>query len=514
MKRSSLFSVSIAMAALATWVASSQAQVSNRMKRWRLAGHDLANSRHQPDESRINTNNVHLLAPKWVFTAAGDISATPTVGGDAVYFPDWGGNLNAVRRGDGRAIWSKPVAGYDNFAGSVSRDSPAVHGDELIFGDVESSTAAHNGANVIAVSRSTGALNWITQVEKHPAAVITGSPVVFGDTVYVGVSSREEFNAAQPGYACCTFRGSVAALDAQTGKILWQTYVIPDNGGKTGSYSGGAVWGTPAIDPSRGLLYIGTGNNYSVPAAALNCAVQGGSNCTAPDDYFDGALALDIGTGQIRWARFLAKFDNFTVACIVNQSSCPPGTDPDFDLGSGPNRLPTFVGFGQKSGIYWALDPNDGHALWTTQVGPGGTLGGMEWGTATDGRLIYAAISNNTGQSYNLVPTGTAITWGSWSGLDVGTGQILWQTADPTQGATDQGAVSVANGVLYAGSTSGTMYAMDGLSGKILWSFASGGSVIDGPSIVDGVVYWGSGYRIGSGGHNTKLYAFALPKGQ
>jgi polyvinyl alcohol dehydrogenase (cytochrome) len=166
------------------------------------------------------------------------------------------------------------------------------------------------------------------------------------------------------------------------------------------------------------------------------------------------------------------------------------------------------VGFGQKSGIYWALNPGNGDIVWSTPVGPGSDLGGIEWGTATDGQAIYVAITNLNQLAYTLVPSGQKITWGSWSALDIATGKILWQTADPTVGALDLGSVSVANSVMYAGSSSGQMYALDTMTGKILWNFASGGTVIDGPSIVDGVVYWGSGYRIGTG--NNKVYAFAL----
>src|SRR5258708_3734618 len=81
---------------------------------------------------------------------------------------------------------------------------------------------------------------------------------------------------------------------------------------------------------------------------------------------------------------------------------------------------------------------------------PGGALGGIEWGTATDGQRIYVAIANNGHLPYTLVPTGQRITWGSWSALDVATGKILWQTADPTAGTIDPGSVSVANGVMYA----------------------------------------------------------------
>jgi polyvinyl alcohol dehydrogenase (cytochrome) len=135
--------------------------------------------------------------------------------------------------------------------------------------------------------------------------------------------------------------------------------------------------------------------------------------------------------------------------------------------------------------------------------------------TATDTKWIYVAISNRDMLPYTLVPSGQQITWGSWSALDVATGKILWQTADPTRGAIDTGSVSVANGVMYAGSYSGQMYALDTMTGKILWNFASGNSVIDGPSIVDSTLYWGSGYQnIAPGIGNNKVYAFALAGGK
>jgi polyvinyl alcohol dehydrogenase (cytochrome) len=191
--------------------------------------------------------------------------------------------------------------------------------------------------------------------------------------------------------------------------------------------------------------------------------------------------------------------------------TCESPAGPDYDLGgSGANLLSGLVGFGQKSGIYWGLNPVNGAVLWGTIVGPGGTQGGVEWGTATDGQRIYVAIANNGFTPYTLT-SGQIITWGSWSALDPSTGKILWQTADPTPGALDTGAVSVANGVLYAGSLSGEMYALDAATGNVLWSYASGGSVIDGPSIVDGTVYWGSGYARNGGTGNNQVYAFALP---
>jgi polyvinyl alcohol dehydrogenase (cytochrome) len=157
-----------------------------------------------------------------------------------------------------RLIWSHKISDYDGVAGAISRVSPAVDNDQLIIGDILNSKETHNGANVIAIDRRTGALLWITQVETHPAAIITGSPVVFDGVVYIGVSSNEESLAANPSYPCCSFRGSVVALSAKTGEILWKTFDMPDNGGKTNPYSGGAVWQPPAIDPKRGTLFIGT----------------------------------------------------------------------------------------------------------------------------------------------------------------------------------------------------------------------------------------------------------------
>src|SRR6267142_492259 len=421
----------------------------HRSGKWRVAGHDLGNSRSQPAEHDIGAGNVKRLSPRWTFTTESDVSATPTVDGNAAYFPDWGGNLFAVEKKSGRLIWSHKIAEYNGVRGSVSRVSPAVHGDHVIVGDILSSTRVHDGANVISVHRRTGKLQWITKVDPHPAAVITGSPVVFQGVVYIGVSSIEEFVTGDPAYPCCTFRGSMVALDEESGEILWQTFTVPENGGKPGGYSGNAIWQPPAIDPKRGSLFAGTGNSYTAPPEVVACHDANPlAECAAPDDFFDTALALDLKTGKI---------------------------------------------------------------VWSTPVGPGGLAGGIQWGTATDGQRIYVAVSNSLHMPYTLVPSGQTINWGAWSALDVATGKILWQTADPTPGTVDLGAVSVANGVVYAGSLAGQMYALDARTGDILSGFASGGSVIDGPAIVDGVGYWGSGYRRTTGGvGNNKVYALGV----
>src|SRR6266481_2444842 len=244
---------------------------------WRIAGQNLNNTWSQPAEHSISPANVKELKPKWVFTTGGDVSATPIVDGDAVYFPD-----------------------YDGVDGAISRVSPAVDGNQVIIGDILSSNKVHNGANVMSVDRESGTLRWMTHVDDHPAAIITGSPVVFDGVVYIGVSSSEETLALDPTYPCCSFRGSIVALDEKTGAMLWKTFDMPDNGGQPGGYSGGAIWQPPAIDPKRGTLFIGTGNNYTAPADVEACQnATPTANCAAADDFFDTAFALDLKTGQI-----------------------------------------------------------------------------------------------------------------------------------------------------------------------------------------------------------------------
>jgi polyvinyl alcohol dehydrogenase (cytochrome) len=496
-------------------------------QQWPMAGQGIDDDHFQPAEQAISPANVRSLVPKWKLTTAGAISATPTVYDGAVYVPDTGGQLWAASASGGRVLWSRSIASYTGVPGDLSRTSPAVYGSELILGDWPffSATAP---ATVFAVNQDTGQLMWSTVVDSSPASLITGSPVVAGGVVYVGVSSKEETLAAQPGYSCCTFRGAVAALSATTGQILWKTYTVPsnDSGGDTnspGAYSGAAVWGsTPAVDPERGLLYVGTGNNYTVPPGV--CTAPGQTGCAHPasDDYADSILALNLRTGAVAWADHTLSSDVWTIARPVG---------PDFDFGSGPNLFITtnpatgqreqLLGIGQKSGVFWAVDPATGRIVWQTQVGPGGPSGGILWGSATDGDRIYVAEADSTGQPYTLGGSGPAagrtITGGSWAALDAATGKILWQAPDP-QGAADTGFVSAANGVVYAGSSAATgtnMYALEARTGKILWSFASGGSVSGGAAVVSDTLYWGSGYCGGpcqQAGqppvNNNLLYAF------
>ncbi|GAC1534580.1 MAG: hypothetical protein NVS2B17_03810 [Candidatus Velthaea sp.] len=354
--------------------------------------------------------------------------------------------------------------------------------------------------------------------------MITQSPVVYGGRIYVGVSSNEEVLALQPTFACCSFRGSMVALDAHTGKLLWKTYTVPMG------FSGGSIWGsTAAIDEKRGLLFMATGNNYTVPAAVTDCQRRATdpAACLPPDDRVDSIMALELATGTVRWSHRLTGADAWIAPCafaVPGLGGCPDPEGADEDFGSGPNVFTRataqgrrdVVGAGQKNGIYSTLDADTGAIVWQTGVGPGGLAGGIQWGSATDGDRVYIADANSYHRRYTLA-SGERTTGGAWSALDAATGRILWQTADPKRGL-DIGPTTVSNGVMYAGSmeAQASMYALDASNGRVLWSFDSGGSVASGPAIANGTVYWGSGYVHGNvagpktGSGNRALYAFSL----
>jgi polyvinyl alcohol dehydrogenase (cytochrome) len=491
---------------------------------WPFGGHDLANTRHAKTETKISPANAADLAVKWVFETGGDVSATPAVDGAHVYVPDWAGNLFKIDRETGASVWSRQISEYTGIPGDLARATPAIHGNKLIFGN--QGGRSFQGATLLAVSKQTGDLIWSTQLDPHPASIVTQSAVVFDERVYVGVASLEELFAADPNYPCCSFRGSVVALDVNTGQILWKTYTAPEG------YSGNSVWGpTPAVDPKRGSLYVTTGNNYTVPQGVLDCVAANEGDpdavaaCIAPDNYFDSILALDLYTGAVKWDTKALPFDAWTLACLFGpESNCTSPAGPDLDFGEGPALFKVrddggqpreLLGAGQKSGQYWALDPDTGQVVWTTKVGPGGLLGGLIWGSAVDGERIYVANANSGFTPWQLVG-GEVINYGFWSAMDAATGEILWQTPDPIPFNVNQGPVAVANGVVFACSldVDGHMYAMDAATGQVLWSFASGGSCNAGAAVVNGTVYWGSGYAslaafLGSTGNN-KLYAFEV----
>jgi polyvinyl alcohol dehydrogenase (cytochrome) len=490
-----LWASALALFAMKAWAAD-----------WPCSGRDVHNTRNAEDEHVLDSSRIAEIKPLWTLTTDGNVAATPAVVGGLVYAPDFGGSLWAVDSATGQVIWKNAISSYTGVPGDVSRTTPAHWHGVLIMGDGAQTVSAQEGATLFALDAKSGRPMWRTKVEADPTAMITGAPVVDSGVVFVGAASKAEMQDRPT-----TFRGSVLALNADTGKILWQTYLTKEG------YSGAGVWGsTPAVDHDAGLVYVATGNNYSVPAGV--CGAPERLNCTPSpaDNYVDSIVALDVKTGRVVWATRTLTDDVST--------SFDHADGPDYDFAQGPSlfttmidgKPTTLVGAGQKSGVYWALNPATGAVVWKTEVGPGSGLGGMMWGSATDGKRVYVSISNAAHAAIEIASaTGGSqtTTGGFWAALDAATGAVLWRTPDP-QGAIDVGALTVGNGVVYAGSIAPqgeNMYALDAATGAVKWAFASGGSVAGGSAVVDGAVYWGSGYKIGTiDGANNKLYAFGL----
>ncbi len=497
---------------------------------WPFAGNDLNNSRWGSAETILNNQNVGGLTVLWQFTTQNDVSATPAVdaAGGYVYFPDWSGNLYKLNAATGATVWTQQMSNYGLSAGVMSRTTPTLYGTMVIIGaSVPLTNLNSSGSYLLALNASDGTLIWSTPLDPNLNSMSTGSPVVYNGVAYVGVSSSEE-RLTNP-----TFRGSLVAISLTNGQILWQTYFVP------AGYTGAPVWSsTPVIDVARSQIYVTTGNNYLVPPSVQACEQAANGNhgqilaCQASNNYEDSIVALDLATGNVKWGRRCSTDDAWVASCSEHGPACPDPTGMDYDFGSGPNLftatisgVPTeLVGAGQKSGVYWALSPTNGALQWETVVGPGGRVGGIQWGTASDNQRIYVALSNTVQRSYTLQPSGQSWNGGSWAALDPATGAFIWQVPDPgfstvhpNEHALALGPVTVANGVVYAASMSGYMYAFDAATGATLWSYEAPGSVNASPAVVNGTLYWGTGYhnfpsRDPIGTASNVFYAFSLPQ--
>jgi polyvinyl alcohol dehydrogenase (cytochrome) len=372
-------------------------------------------------------------------------------------------------------------------------------------------------------------LLWKVKVDDHPAASVTGTPVVFSGVVYVPVSSIEEATGSRPTYECCTFRGSVVALDAATGRQIWKSYTIPEAphptttnaiGTQLHGPSGASVWSAPTIDVQRQALYLATGNSYSYP----------------PSDMSDAVIAFDLKTGGMLWHRQATPNDDYVVACYgVDKTNCPQDHGPDHDFGQSPilAALPDghrALVIGQKSGVVHAFDPDqEGKVLWQTRIGSGGPLGGSEWGSAADHDRIYVANSD-----VRFLRDGTRRldpnAGGGLFGLNLADGKITVEVPPIPCGDRDRcspalsAAVTAIPGVVFSGSVSGFLRAYAADSGQLLWEFdtardyatvngvSAHGGAMDGPGpvIVDGMLYVNSGYAQWSGIPGNVLLAFGV----
>ncbi len=358
------------------------------------------------------------------------------------------------------------------------------------------------------VDATTGRLVWKQHVDAHPAARITGSPLLTGGRLFVPVSSGEEGSAADPHYPCCTFRGGVVALEVQTGKQIWKAYTIPDEPHRIGANaigvpilgpSGASVWSPPTADLKRRAIYVGTGNSYSDP----------------PSLYSDAVVAFDLDTGRMLWSRQLTPRDRWNIGCVVKENTnCPPEPGDDVDFGSPP--MLCFLGnghdllvIGQKSGVVHALDPDrQGEVVWQTRIGKGGPLGGVEWGGGADQELAYFPLSD----WQDAKPEAG----GGLFALRIATGEKVWRAAPakpacaklPGCSAAEIAPVTVIADVVFSGSMDGHLRAYDARDGSVIWDLdairefktvngiqARGGSFnATGPTAVDGMLFVQSGY--------------------
>ena len=470
-----------------------------------------ANHRFQPTGSaRLAEEDVPHLKLKWAFgyTGSSAINSQPTVFAGRVFTSTEDGTTYSLDARSGCIYWTfKAPVGARAALVIDAADELAIAGDTT--------------GTIWALAVRTGKVVWNTRVDDHVGAKITAAPLLLDGRLFVPVSSDEEGRAINPHYACCTFRGSVVALEVKTGKQVWKTYTIPEAAHKVGTNpvgvdvlgpSGASVWSTPTADLKRHAIYLGTGNSYAEPA----------------DPNSDAVIALDMATGKRLWSRQLTPSDRWNCACLVKEvQNCPLRAGDDYDFGSPPMLVSRGDGrdlliIGQKSGVIHALDPDSqGQIVWQTRIGKGGPLGGIEWGGATDGTLVYFPVSD----WHDSHPE----EGGGLFALQIATGAKAWYAPPAKPACVKLAGCSQAQftppsaipGVVFVGSQDGHLRAHGATDGHVLWDFdtvrdfasvngiaAHGGSIgAPGPTISDGMVFLDAGY---GGLHGNVLLAFSV----
>lgn len=472
-----------------------------RIDGWNGWAGDATNSRFQPAAAGgLSASDVPKLKVKWAFGFSDTLSVfgQPAIAGGRLFFGSSSGAVSSLDAATGCEYWTFKAAATVRTPISLGKlpDGRIA----AYFGDTH--------AAVYAIDAQTGQPIWKAQADDHKFARVTGAPKLTEGRLYVPVASGvEEMLAGQPKYPCCTFRGSVAAFDAATGKRLWKTYTIPDPpamvrtnaaGTKLFGPSGAGVWSSPTIDLKRRALYVGTGNNYSDPATR----------------YSDAVIAFDMDTGGVRWVSQMNPGDAWNAACLISKDNdgCPKPAGEDTDIGASP-ILATVAGrdvlvVGQKSGVVYGIDPaNRGSVLWGTRIGRGGALGGVMWGMAAADGTAYVPLSD-----YSPDPK----TGGGLFAVEMGDGKVLWKTPPETPACEGRRGCSPAQmapataipGAVFSGSMDGHLRAYDARTGQAIWDFdtlrdfgtvngvkAHGGSLnATGPTVAGGMLFVDSGY--------------------
>jgi polyvinyl alcohol dehydrogenase (cytochrome) len=494
---------------------------------WNGFGQNLSNTRFQPADTGMSGADVPKLKLKWAFGLPGDVQswAGITVVGGRLFTGSIAGNVYSLDARTGCVHWAFDAGVIVRTAVSVGRvgnSEPVQYA--AFFGDAR--------GNAYALDAATGRLLWKVSVEGHPSARLTGSPVLHRGRLYVPVSSSEEGAGSLPDYECCKFRGSIVALDAATGRQLWKSYTIPEEprpvrknarGTQLWGPSGGAIWSSPVVDETRNALYVTTGNNYSDPATTTS----------------DAFLAMDLETGKILWSHQVTARDAYVSACrLTDKTNCPEVNGPDFDFAASPILVPLPSGkralvAGHKSGNVYAVDPDQqGARLWETRVGEGGSMGGVQWGSAADQQNVYVALSDlgRVMLTYTQFTDADRKRGGGMFALRLTDGTRVWHTPPPPCDSrprcspAQSGAVSAVPGAAFSGSLDGHIRAYASDTGKIVWEFdtvreyetvngvpARGGS-LDGPGpvIAGGMLFVNSGYTVDGGIPGNVILAFSV----
>ena len=483
---------------------------------WNGWGNGSANTRFASNGG-LTAADLPKLKLKWAFGYSGVSAARaqPALAGGRLFVASENGEVHALDPKTGCTHWTcKALGGVRTGLTVGPYKSASASGQAVFFGDTR--------ANAYAVEAQTGRLVWMRKVDDHTAAALTGTPAFHAGRLYVPVQGlNEEGTGGRGGYQCCTFRGSLVALDANTGGVVWKTYTVDEpqpraknaQGVQMWGPAGGGIWSAPTIDAKRGVVYVGTGNGYADP----------------PQRLTDAVVAMDLATGRVRWVQQMTSGDSWTMGCQPknpDNPACPGTLGPDFDFSASPSMAEVngreLLVLPQKSGVAFALDPDkDGAIVWQRRIGQGSGLGG-QWGGAVDRTQAYFGVSDMISSNP-----------GGMRAVNLATGEIAWSV--PPQKAlcgepvrtcrTSQGAaVTVIPGAAFSGSLDGGMRAYSTADGTILWTFDTNrefqtvngvkalGGGLDGPGAIvsGGMIYFNSGYGGFVGNPGNVLLAFGV----
>ncbi|MGA8707209.1 MAG: PQQ-binding-like beta-propeller repeat protein [Steroidobacteraceae bacterium] len=487
---------------------------------WNGWGNGLENHRFQPAASAgLTAATVPGLKLKWAFGYPGGTSAfgQPAVVAGRVFVGTDIGYVYSLDASTGCVYWSyRAQAGVRNAMTLGKITQNGGQRSAIFFGDLK--------ANTYAIDAQSGHEIWKTRVEDHFAARVTAAPALYQGRLYVPISAWEGFQARVLDYPCCTAVGSVSALDANTGAVLWKTYTIDQRPQPTQKNSkgvqqwapaGAPVWNTPTIDSPRHALYVGTGDASTYPAPPTT----------------DAILALDLETGKLRWAHQVYRDDSFIVGCGGDglTENCPKVVGPDWDIPMSPmlstaRHGRSLIIFGTKPGDILALDADrQGEVVWRVNPEDDAPLGDspVDANTGTRGPVWGAALDDHNAY------TGSSA--GGVAAVRIADGQRVWFTrlnSSAEHKVTHPAAVTAIPGVLFAAGTDGRLWALSSADGHSLWNFetarefdtvnavpAHGGSIDSaGPTVAAGMLFVGSGYGVVLDTPGNVLLAFGLDR--